>query len=198
MSGERLQETAAVTDEALMARYLAGDESAFEAVYRKHREGVRWFFTRQCGSAAVGQELGQEVWFKVIRAVQNESYSADGKFTTYLYRIARNQLIDWYRKNGSYTEVEMDETTENEGDVAAFGGSSLRNPEDIYADQQAVQSVMEGIEELPEAQRMTLMMYLESDMSYEEIAEATGTNRETVKSRLRYARKVLRQRIVEN
>lgn len=195
MSEERPQESG--TDEELMARYLAGDENAFEMVFRKHREGVRWFFTRQCGSAAVGQELGQEVWFKVIRAVQNESYSADGKFTTYLYRIARNQLIDWYRKNGSYKEVEIDETVDDFTDSVEFGGSSYRNPEDIYADQQAVRSVIEGIEELPEVQRTTLMMYLESEMSYEEIAEATDTNRETVKSRLRYARKVLRQRIVE-
>ena len=83
------------SDESLMARYLAGDDKAFEAVYRRHRAGLRRFFTRQCGTAATAQELAQEVWFRVIRAVQNQSYSADGRFAPYLYRIARNHLIDW-------------------------------------------------------------------------------------------------------
>lgn len=196
MSESKPQETG--TDEALMTRYLAGDEKAFEIVYRRHREGVRRFLGRQCRSMAVGQELSQEVWFKVIRAVQNRNYSADGRFTTYLYRVARNQLIDWYRKHGSYQEVEIDETIQDQDDVIDMGRPVLRNPEAIYADQQKVQAVLDGIEELPEAQRTALLMFLESDMSYEEIAEATGTNRETVKSRLRYARRVLKERILEH
>lgn len=196
MTEGKPQETG--SDEALMARYLAGDEKAFEIVYRRHRDGVRRFFARQCGSAAVGQELAQEVWFKVIRAVQNENYSTDGRFTTYLYRVARNQLIDWYRKTGSHQEVEIDDTTEESSEVIEFGRGTIRNPEEIYADQRKVQAVLEAIADLPEAQRTALMMYLESDMSYEEIAEATGTNRETVKSRLRYARRVLRQEVLDS
>ena len=114
-----------------------------------------------------------------------------------MYRVARNQLIDWYRKTGSYQEVEIDETTEETSEIIDFERPTIRNPEELYGDQQKVQAVLEAIQDLPEAQRTTLMMYLESDMSYEEIAEATGTNRETVKSRLRYARRVLRQEVVE-
>lgn len=186
----------AVSDESLMARYVEGDEKAFETVYRRHRTRLRRFFARQCGSEATGQELAQEVWFRVIRAVQNGNYTTDGRFAPYLYRIARNHLIDWYRKTGSYREIEIDETTENETESAMLESSGARNPEQAYGDKQAVQNVMAAIEELPQEQRTAMMMYLESDMSYEEIAEATGTNRETVKSRLRYARQTLRNRVL--
>lgn len=185
-----------VSDETLMSRYVAGDEKAFETVYRRHRAGLRRFFARQCGSEATGQELAQEVWFRVIRAVQDGNYSADGRFGPYLYRIARNHLIDHYRKTGSYREIEINETTENETESAMLERSGERNPEQVFGDRQELQNVLSVIEELPEEQRTALMMYLESDLSYEEIAEATGTNRETVKSRLRYARQTLRQRVL--
>jgi len=185
-----------VSDETLMSRYAGGDEKAFEAVYRRHRAGLRRFFARQCGSEATAQELAQEVWFRVIRAVQDGNYSADGRFGPYLYRIARNHLIDWYRKTGSYREIEIDETTETETESAMLESSGARNPEQELGDKQALQNVLSAIEDLPEEQRTALMMYLESDMSYEEIAEATGSNRETVKSRLRYARQTLRERVL--
>jgi RNA polymerase sigma-70 factor (ECF subfamily) len=185
-----------VSDETLMSRYVTGDERAFETVYRRHRAGLRRFFARQCGAEATGQELAQEVWFRVIRAVQDGNYSADGRFGPYLYRIARNHLIDWYRKTGSYREIEINETTENETESAMLERSGERNPEQMFGDKQELQNVLSVIEELPEEQRTALMMYLESDLSYEDIAEATGTNRETVKSRLRYARQTLRQRVL--
>jgi RNA polymerase sigma-70 factor, ECF subfamily len=190
----RSQDT--VSDEALMSRYAGGDEKAFEAVYRRHRAGLRRFFARQCGSEATGQELAQEVWFRVVRAVQDGKYSADGRFGPYLYRIARNHLIDWYRKTGSYREIEINETTENETESAMLETTGERNPEQALGDKQALQNVLSAIEDLPDEQRTAMMMYLESDMSYEEIAEATGTNRETVKSRLRYARQTLRERVL--
>ena len=183
------------SDEDLMTRYMAGDERAFEIVYRRHREAVRRFLARQSGSVAVGQELGQEVWFRVIRAVQDNRYSADGRFRPYLFRIARNHLIDWYRKTGSYREVDIDDTSEADLDGGIDDSQPIRNPEQILQSQQKLQTVLSAIEELPDAQKTAILMSLESDMSYEEIAEATGTNRETVKSRLRYARQTLRQTV---
>ena len=172
-----------------------GDGAAFEALYREHREGLRRFFRRNCGSDALAQEMAQEVWFKVIRAVRGNSFHAYGSFTSYLYRIARNQLIDWYRRRGISPEVEMDETIENRRDLVDFQRRSVCSPEKICGDKETVRILLAAITELPEIQRTTLLMYLESGMSYKEIADAMGTNRETVKSRLRYARRILRERI---
>lgn len=186
----------AQSDEELMRRYLAGDDKAFETVYARRRAGLRRFLERQCGSAATGQELAQEVWFKLIRACQGGQYTAEAKFTTFLYRVARNTLIDWYRKNGKAPIVELhSKSDDDDEEPIEFEDRSIRNPEEAVADAQNVEVVMKAIDELPEVQKTTLLMFLEGEMSYEEIAEAMNTKRETVKTRLRYARAALKQQV---
>ncbi len=182
-------------DEDLMRRYLAGDEKAFEIVYKRRREGLRRFFERQCGSRALGQELAQDVWFKLLRACQNEQYTAEAKFTTYLYRLAKNQLIDWYRKNGDVKTVELYDSLGSEDEVVESQDYHVEDPESIYADKERLETVMEAIKSLSKEQQTTLLMQLEGNMSYDEIADAMGTNRETVKTRLRYARAHLKRRV---
>ncbi len=182
-------------DEDLMRRYLAGDEKAFEIVYKRRREGLRRFFERQCGSRALGQELAQDVWFKLLRACQNEQYTAEAKFTTYLYRLAKNQLIDWYRKNGDVKTVELYDSLGSEDEVVELQDYHVDDPESIYADKERLETVMEAIKSLSKEQQTTLLMQLEGNMSYDEIADAMGTNRETVKTRLRYARAHLKRRV---
>jgi len=186
-----------LTDEALMLMYLDGDQNAFDVVYRRRREGLRRFFERQCGSAAVAKELAQESWFRFIRACQNGHYTAEAKFTTYLYRLGKNLLIDWYRKHGRYQTVELREEIDEGDDKVVSLTSSQRNPEQAYADKERHEAVMAAVESLSPEQRMTLLMQLEGNMSYDEIAEATNTNRETVKTRLRYARDHLKKRVLK-
>jgi len=183
------------SDEDLMRRYLAGDEKAFEIVYGRRRAGLRRFFERQCGSNALGQELAQDVWFKLIRACQNKQYTAEAKFTTYLYRLAKNQLIDWYRKNGNVKTVELNDALEGDDETVEHHHYHVDNPESIYADRERLTAVLEAVEGLSKEQKATLLMQVEGNMSYEEIANAMGTNRETVKTRLRYAREHLKRRV---
>ncbi len=185
-------------DEDLMRRYLAGDEKAFEIVYTRRREGLRRFFERQCGSRALGQELAQDVWFKLIRACQKKQYTAEAKFTTYLYRMAKNQLIDWYRKNGDVKTVELYDSVGSQDEIIEPQHYRFENPESIYADKERLEVVLEAIENLSKEQQTTLLMQLEGNMSYDEIADAMGTNRETVKTRLRYARAHLKRRVFQD
>ncbi len=183
------------SDEDLMRRYLEGDEKAFEIVYGRRRAGLRRFFERQCGSSALGQELAQDVWFKLIRACQNKQYTAEAKFTTYLYRMAKNQLIDWYRKEGNVKTVEFIDEVESDDEVVDYHQYRVDDPEKIYADRERLTAVLEAVDGLSKEQKATLLMQLEGNMSYEEIAQAMGTNRETVKTRLRYAREHLKRRV---
>lgn len=178
-----------------MRRYLEGDEKAFEIVYGRRRVGLRRFFERQCGSSALGQELAQDVWFKLIRACQNKQYTAEAKFTTYLYRMAKNQLIDWYRKEGNVKTVEFIDEVESDDEVVDYHQYHVDDPEKIYADRERLTAVLEAVDGLSKEQKTTLLMQLEGNMSYEEIAQAMGTNRETVKTRLRYAREHLKRRV---
>ncbi len=185
-------------DEDLMRRYLAGDEKAFEIVYTRRREWLRRFFERQCGSRALGQELAKDVWFKLIRACQKKQYTAEAKFTTYLYRMAKNQLIDWYRKNGDVKTVELYDSVGSQDEIIEPQHYRFENPESIYADKERLEVVLEAIENLSKEQQTTLLMQLEGNMSYDEIADAMGTNRETVKTRLRYARAHLKRRVFQD
>ena len=86
----------AIPDEELMSRYRFGDAGAFEVLYKRHKGPLYRYLLRQCGAAAQAEELFQDVWFKVIRA--RERYEARAKFTTYLYHLAHNRLIDHYRR----------------------------------------------------------------------------------------------------
>ena len=86
-------------DEDLMLAYAAGDAAAFDALYARHKGGAYRFVLRGCGHAGVADELFQDVWMNVIRA--RASYVPSAKFTTWLYRIARNRLIDHRRATGT-------------------------------------------------------------------------------------------------
>ena len=81
-----------VDDAELMLRYRAGDVSAFETVYRRHKDGLYRYFLRHTNNAAAADDLYQEAWTKIIAA--RHRYQASAKFTTYLYRVANNCFID--------------------------------------------------------------------------------------------------------
>ena len=81
-----------------MLAYAAGDAAAFDALYARHKGGVYRYLLRHCGHAGIADELFQDVWMNVIRA--RATYVPSAKFTTWLYRIAHNRLIDHWRATG--------------------------------------------------------------------------------------------------
>ena len=85
-------------DEDLMQAYAAGDAAAFDALYARHKGGVYRYLVRHCGNAGTADELFQDVWMSVIRV--RASYEPAAKFTTWLYRIAHNRLVDHWRATG--------------------------------------------------------------------------------------------------
>ncbi len=186
-----------LTDEELMVQYIGGNTRAFEIVYRRHREKIRRYLERQSRNQATGSELAQEVWFKLVRACENGTYTAEAKFTTFLYRIAKNQLIDWYRKNGKVINLSIHEEDSEGASLADKETESSISPETITADKESLARVLKGIEELSDVQRATLLMQLEGNMSYDEIAQAMETTKETVKTRLRYARAHLKKLVFD-
>ena len=86
-----------IADETLMLRFSAGDAQAFEALYARHKSGVYRYFTRQCRQA-IAEELFQDVWMRVVAT--SASYRVEARFTTFLYRIAHNRLVDHFRSVG--------------------------------------------------------------------------------------------------
>ena len=182
-------------DEDLMNCYRDGDAHAFELLYMRHKGPLYRYLLRQCGVAALAEELFQDVWMKLIDA--RSRYEARAKFTTYLYRLAHNRLIDHYRRTQtgvpiSYADDADEPLIEQVADVEA------REPDNELDRRRLAQRLLVQIATLPEAQREAFLLREESGLSLEEIAEVTGVNAETAKSRLRYALSKLRQGLTKD
>ena len=177
------------SDEELMLLYRDGDAGAFDVLYARHKGGVYRYLLRQCREAPVAEELFQDVWMSLIRA--RRGYTVQAKFTTYLYRLAHNRLVDHYRKTSPAVLVALEE----EGGEAILEVPDERDrPADEALDtRRQAERLLELVALLPEAQREAFLMQQEAGMSVEEIAQATGVTRETAKSRLRYAMSRLKQ-----
>jgi RNA polymerase sigma-70 factor (ECF subfamily) len=162
-------------DEELMLAYGRGDAGAFETLYKRHRGPVYRFVLRAIKNRSTAEELFQEVWIRVIEA--RSRYTPQARFTTWLYTIAHNLLVDHWRRKG-LTLVQLDE----EQLVAAPD-----NPARQAEAREALTRLLQAIESLPAAQREAFLLHEEAGLSVAEIAAATGTNDEAAKSRLRYA-----------
>ena len=171
------------SDEELMLRYCAGDAGAFDALYRRHKGGLYRYLLRQCRESGAAEELFQDIWMNLIRA--RSSYTVAAKFTTYLYRLAHNRLIDHYRKHSSAVMLSFDD--EDGPALEEPAASAQGQPEVRYESKQLAARLLALLTALPEAQREAFILQYETGMTVEEIASATGVSHETVKSRLRYA-----------
>jgi RNA polymerase sigma factor (sigma-70 family) len=162
-------------DEELMLAYGKGDAGAFETLYKRHRGALYRFVLRAIKQRSSAEELFQEVWIRVIEA--RSRYAPQARFTTWLYTIAHNMLVDHWRKKG-LTLVQLDE----EASVAAPD-----NPARQVEARQALARLMHALEALPAAQREAFLLHEEAGLSVAEIAAVTGAGEEAAKSRLRYA-----------
>src|SRR5262245_36938027 len=168
-------------DEELMLSYGGGDAGAFEILYRRHRGPLYRFLLRQVGEAATAEELFQDVWMRVIDS--RGRYEARAKFTSWVYAIAHNRLMDFYRASGRARFLDGDEA---EDALASLPASEL--PADDQVERKRLAGrLLEALADLPEVQREAFLLQQEGDLSVEEIGAATGVSRETAKSRLRYA-----------
>jgi RNA polymerase sigma-70 factor (ECF subfamily) len=171
------------TDEALMAMYQKGDARAFEALYARHKGGLYRYFLRQCGVAATAEELYQDVWTNLIRA--RERYEPRAKFTTFLYRMAHNRLVDHYRRQASGVPISYDD--DGESPMEQIADAPQRQPDNELEARRQARRLRSLIADLPEAQREAFLLSEEGGLTLKEIAQTTGVNAETAKSRLRYA-----------
>lgn len=176
------------SDEELMLAYGNGDFGAFEIIYERHRGALYRYLLRQCGKAEDAQELFQDVWTNLIRA--RERYEVRAKFTTYLFRLAHNRVVDFYRKSANNpisasNVVVLD--GEGDSDIDELSASDCEQPQQQAEFRRLGKQLLAAIDQLPAAQREAFLLREEAGFTIEQIAEVTGVNQETAKSRLRYA-----------
>jgi len=174
-------------DSALMLRYRDGDVAAFEKLYRRHNDALYRYLLRLCQHRDSAEDVFQEAWGKIVKSRGN--YRPTAKFTTFLYRVAHNCFIDYVRRNKRHSM-----TVDVEPDSHADPGDL---PEAETERSLARRRLEAALHTLPDEQRDVFLLREEAGLNLDQIASITGCNRETAKSRLRYAVNKLRAAIDE-
>lgn len=184
------------SDESLMLRYAGGDIGAFDALYARHEMGVWRYVFRSVRVQAVADDLLQDVWFAVAR--QAVSYQPTARFKTWLFTIAHNRMIDHFRTAKNHASMDDHGGEDEENGIAhTLAADSGFGPVRQLQSREQAAALITAIEELPADQREAFLLQAEAGMSVEDIASTTGVSFETAKSRLRYARRSLRQQLQE-
>ena len=184
------------SDEALMLAYGAGRAAAFDTLYARHKGGVYRYLLRHCRNAGIADELFQDVWMNAIRV--RATYAPTARFTTWIYTLAHNRLVDHWRASGQAKLVSIDDDTDGNDHndartlVEALPGSTHDEPEARTATRELGERLLAALRALPPEQRDAFLLQQEGGLALAEIAELTGVGMETVKSRLRYALAKLR------
>ncbi|WP_245213721.1 sigma-70 family RNA polymerase sigma factor [Rhodoferax sp. AJA081-3] len=185
------------TDESLMLRYAAGNLQAFNLLYERHEMGVWRYVFRSVRVQAVADDLLQDVWFALAR--QAPHYQPTAKFKTWLFTLAHNRLVDYFRTAKQHVSLDGDDETEHDSValVQTLAANSGFGPLRRLESKEQAKALLDAIEELPFAQREAFMLQAEAGMDVQEIAKTTGVSFETAKSRLRYARSRLKELLQE-
>jgi len=177
------------SDEALLARYAGGDAAAFARLYERHELSTWRYLERNVGNRATAEELMQEVWFAVARDAAR--YRPTARFTTWLFTIARNRMIDFVRTRGRQVSLESIDL-ESGSLVAELSTEPSVGPLAALVVREQAGALREAMGQLPPEQRDAFLLQVEGDLSVEEVATIMRSSFETTKSRLRYARTRLR------
>ncbi|WP_192552684.1 RNA polymerase sigma factor [Pseudomonas sp. IzPS59] len=180
----------ASSDESLLARYREGDGKAFEILYARHRQSLYRFLLGLSGKPELAEEVFQETWMSLIRSASQPQGRAT--FRTWLFQIARNRLIDHWRKHGAHQPLHdsYDEQTHAVSDDAS-------DPEHLLSLSHDSLRLDRALQTLPADQREVFLLRAHGDLDLAQIASLTETPLETVKSRLRYAQQKLRRLLAE-
>ncbi|TDV46635.1 RNA polymerase ECF family sigma subunit [Pseudomonas helmanticensis] len=180
----------ASSDEALLAQYREGDGAAFEILYARHRQGLYRFLLGLSGKPELADEVFQETWLSLIRSSSQPQGRAI--FRTWLYQIARNRLIDHWRKHGARQPLHDSYDEQNHA-----VGDDANDPEQLLTLSRDSQRLESALQTLPADQREVFLLRAHGDLDLAQIASLTEAPLETVKSRLRYAQQKLRRLLAE-
>ena len=178
------------SDENLMTMFSGGDVAAFESLYKRHKGPLFRFFLRQF-SQPIAEELCQDVWSNIISA--SRQYKSRSKFTTYLYTIARNRTIDYFRRQRVRPVVVGNQESDDEDSIEQAASSPNDEPDNHAMMDEQKEALFHCIKALPDKQREAFLLKEEAGLPLQVIGDITGTNAESIKSRLRYAIQKLKE-----
>ncbi|MGD0787250.1 MAG: sigma-70 family RNA polymerase sigma factor [Terracidiphilus sp.] len=183
------------SDAAIMLRAAAGDESGFDFLVRKYHRSMIHFLFRMVRNQAIAEELAQEVFLRVYRS--RESYRAEAKFTTWLYRIATNLAVNHARDTRHERAAQtlyLDATDEETGTTPDVADDEPTVEQRLIRDERMA-AIRTHVMALPERQRMAVLMHKYQGMDYRQIGEVLKLSESATKSLLFRAYQTLRDKL---
>jgi RNA polymerase sigma-70 factor (ECF subfamily) len=173
-----------LSDQDLVQAYIKGDLSAIEVLINRHRSKVYTYIILTIKNQQLAEDLFQETFIKVIQSLKAGKYKDNGKFLSWVIRIAHNLIIDHFRK-----EKQMNAISNDDSEVDLFNSRKLSdsNIEELIIDSQIKSEIRVLINELPDDQREVVLLRHYGGLSFKEIADQTDVSINTALGRMRYA-----------
>ena len=185
----------AMTDAEIMLRVREGDDAGFNFLIEKYRKPIINFMFRMVHNQAVAEELAQDVFLRVYRS--RETYRAEAKFTTWLYRIATNLGVNHARDTRherSAQTIYLDQPDQETGTTPDVADMHPGAEEELVRDER-MRAIRKHVMALPERQRTAVLMHKYQEMDYKEIGAVLKLSESATKSLLFRAYQTLRENL---
>ena len=173
-----------ITDYELIQRFIKGEESCFEQLIHRHKNKVFAYISLYIRDQALAEDLFQDTFMKVIQSVKSGRYQDNGKFISWVMRIAHNLIIDHFRRVKQMNTVLNDDYETDLFNSKRFAELTV---EDDMIRKQIHKDVRQMISLLPDDQREVVILRHYAGLSFKEIAEMTDVSINTALGRMRYA-----------
>ncbi len=173
-----------ISDYELIQRFIKGEQSCFEEIIHRHKNKVYAYISLYIRDQALVEDIFQDTFLKVIQSVKAGKYVDNGKFLSWVMRIAHNLIIDHFRR---LKQLNVTSNDNYESDLFNSARLSDANVEDIMVSVQIRKDVRKLISQLPDDQKEVVILRHYAGLSFKEIAEITDVSINTALGRMRYA-----------
>src|SRR6185295_15697664 len=178
-----------VNHQAVVEACQSGDDDAFRVLFETHKDRVYSIALRYAGDSAAAMDIAQDTFVKLLSSIGQ--FRGDASFESWLYRLVVNTCLDYHRRRRRFLPLLDDALDDALDRFRAPRESALH---DLLREEQE-ERVQQVVAQLPEDQRMVVVLRYTEGRSYEEIADLLGCRRGTVASRLNRAHKALERRL---
>jgi len=182
-----------ISDEDLVKQYRQGDENSLRMLINRHQSKLFSYLLFLVKDRPLAEDIFQDAFVKIIKTLKKGKYTEEGKFYQWIVRIARNLVIDYYRKNNKMPTVGDSEEYDMMGNLPLFE----ENREQGIIREETEEKVRLLIYNLPHEQKEVLILRHYANLSFKEIAAITNVSINTSLGRMRYALLNLRKMIEE-
>jgi RNA polymerase sigma-70 factor (ECF subfamily) len=173
-----------ISDYELIQGFINGEQSCFEQIIKRHKNKVFAYISLYIRDQALAEDIFQDTFMKVIQSVKGGKYQDNGKFISWVMRIAHNLIIDHFRRIKQMNTVSNDEYDSDLFNSRKLADSTV---EDDMIKRQIQKDIRKMISHLPDDQREVVILRHYAGLSFKEIAEITDVSINTALGRMRYA-----------